>query len=136
MLTLDAFRARFPWPEASLALGAPLEWLWHYDLDASLDALWLQLADTSRFNRALGEPEMKLSERDGRLHGEVSYAGLRYAWVDEPWSWAAGSYLCCVRNFSRGLGRQVRCIYWFEPLDAVRAARQIHDHFSPAQQER
>lgn len=130
-LDLDAFRALHPWPAASLALDSPLEWLWHYDLDAEPGALWPHLVDTSRLNRAMGEPEMKLSERDGLLHGEVSYGGLRHVWVEEPWDWAAGRYVCCVRSFRSGLGRQLRSIYRLEPLGAGRTRLYVYFGWIP-----
>ena len=131
MITLEAFRALHPWPDEALALGTPLEWLWHYDLDVDADALWLRIIDTSRINRAMGEVEMHLVERDGRLHGEATYGVRHHRWVEEPWDWVAARHLCCVRNYSSGYVHQMRGMYRLEPLGPGRVRYYVYFGWIP-----
>lgn len=131
MLTLDAFRALHPWPEEALALGTPLEWLWHYDLDVDADELWLRIIDTSRINRAMGQAEMHLVERDGRLHGEATYGVRHHRWIEEPWDWVAARHLCCVRTYSRGYAQQVRSMYRLDTLGDGRVRYYVYFGWIP-----
>jgi class 3 adenylate cyclase len=108
---LDAFVARHPWPAAMLAAGKPLEFLWRFEIAAPLERMWPVLIDTSRFNRALGLPEMHYEEREGRLHGTTINAGFRQTWVEVPWQWVHGREMLAVRDYSEGFARWVRAIY-------------------------
>jgi class 3 adenylate cyclase len=119
---LGAFLKRHPWPEQMLASESagsgrrePLDFLWHFDIDAPLDAVWPLLTDTSRFNRALGLPEMHFEERDGRLHGWAINGGFRQVWVEVPWQWVHARELLAIRDYSQGFARWVRAIYEVVP---------------------
>ncbi len=108
---LDAFAARHPWPAAMLAAGKPLEFLWRFEIAAPLERMWPVLIDTSRFNRALGLPEMHYDEHEGRLHGTTINAGFRQTWIEVPWQWVQGREVVAVRDYSEGFARWVRAIY-------------------------
>jgi class 3 adenylate cyclase len=109
---LSEFLARYPWP-ASMRAGhrPPLEFLWRFEIDAPLEAMWPLLSDTSRFNRALGLAEMHYEERDGQLFGTAVNGGMRQAWVEVPWQWIFGQHQIAIRDYSQGFGRYVRGIY-------------------------
>jgi len=113
--TLAQFSERFPWPERFLAAGEPMEWLWHFDVDAAPAQVWRYLVDTSRLNRALGMSEMEFAELDGALHGTAKHGGIRCDWVEEPWEWVRGRYLSYVRNYSRGIAHVLRVVYLLAP---------------------
>ncbi|MEM9490589.1 MAG: adenylate/guanylate cyclase domain-containing protein [Myxococcota bacterium] len=117
-LNLADFKARYPWPDTLLGQGKPLEWLWYFDLPTDRESLWNQVSDTSRLNRALGQPEMKLEEREGELHGESRVAGMRLTWIEQPWEWIAGRSLQAIRLYHSGFARVGRAIYRLESLDA------------------
>lgn len=125
---LAAFVARHPWPAPMLAWGrAPLEFLWHFEIAAPLERMWPLLIDTSRFNRALGLPEMHYEEREGRLHGTTINAGFRQTWVEVPWQWVQGREMLAVRDYSEGFARWVRAVY--EIVDVRPAAFTLRVYF-------
>lgn len=113
---LARFLERHPWPESMLVAGrAALDFLWRFEIDAPLATMWPLLTDTSRFNRALGLPEMHFEERDGKLHGWAVNGGFRQEWVELPWQWIHGQFMEAVREYSRGFAFRVRAIYEIEP---------------------
>jgi class 3 adenylate cyclase len=112
MSELAAFVERHPWPAHMLERSvAPLEFLWTFEIAAPLERMWPLLTDTSRFNRAIGLPEMQFEERDGRLHGTTVNAGFRQTWIEVPWQWVFGREMLAVRDYSEGFARWVRAIY-------------------------
>ena len=112
--SLEEVLREYPWP-LDLAPARPLEYLWHHTLDTSVEALWRQMADTSRFNRALGLPPMQLEERDGALLGRSVNGGVEHRWTELPWSWVSHRWMLSERSYSRGLIRHSRAIFLFEP---------------------
>jgi hypothetical protein len=114
LTTIDELVAEFPRQARMLEAGEPLEWLWHYDLDAVPAKLWVHLIDTSRFNRALKLGRMEFEERDGVLHGWGKNGGFLQEWIEHPWDWVAGQYLVSTREYSRGFAQFVRVIYRIE----------------------
>jgi class 3 adenylate cyclase len=118
--TLEGFVALHPWDPGVLDQGRPLEWLFHYDLECQPDEVWKILADTSRFNRALGLSRMQFAEKDGVLHGEGTNGGVRHVWREVPWDWVAERWLIARRVYSKGFPRYVRVIYRLQRLDRER----------------
>jgi class 3 adenylate cyclase len=116
---LAAFLERHPWPAQMLRVeppGAgrpapPIDFLWRFEIDAPLEAMWPLLTDTSRFNRALGLPEMQFEEHEGVLRGSSINAGFRQAWTEVPWQWVHGRELLAIRDYEQGFARWVRAIY-------------------------
>ncbi len=109
---LSSFLERHPWPAQMLTTGQPpLEFLWRFEVEAPLDAMWPLLIDTSRFNRAMGLAEMHYEEREGQLHGWAINGGVRQVWIEVPWQWVHASHAVAVRDYSRGFGRWVRGIF-------------------------
>ncbi len=116
-MTLEAFRARFPWPDSRSAdparAPAPrlVDALWRYELNVTPDQLWPHLVDTSRLNRSMNLPAMKFEERDGKLHGRASYGGRVHTWVEEPWDWVSQRYMTSTRTYERGFGFQSYTVF-------------------------
>ncbi len=80
---------------------------WRWDLDASPRALWPLVANTERFNRAIGLNSARFadapspaggSERSGRFRK----LGLEFAWREHPFEWVEGRKMGVVREFDRG----------------------------------
>jgi class 3 adenylate cyclase len=129
---LSEFLARHPWPEPMLAgHRPPLEFLWRFEIEASVEAMWPLLSDTSRFNRALGLSEMHFEERDGQLCGSSVNGGLRHAWIEVPWQWVYGQHQIAVRDYSKGFGRYVRGIYEITEVSPTRFVLWVYFGWIP-----
>lgn len=120
---LSTFLSQFPWRAQYTALGKPLEWLWHFDLQATAESAWPHLADTSRLNRSMGLPEMKLLEKQGEVHGTTNYWGIPMTWIELPWEWVHGKSLVCVREYSRGFAHVFRGICKVDTLPGNQGIR-------------
>lgn len=114
--SLGEFLARHPWPKDLIARGRPLEFLWHFELDAAPGELWPFISDTSRLNRAMGVTRMYFEERDGVLHGRATNGGFLQEWVEVPWTWIAEREMSSVRIYSRGFAHSVRGIFELRAL--------------------
>jgi class 3 adenylate cyclase len=78
---------------------------WHFDLPA--DRLWPVLADTNRFNEAMGLPPYKLEETpqpNGTVlrTGRGKAAGYTLAWEEKPYEWILNRYFRQSRVFTQG----------------------------------
>ena len=67
MQTATDFLQRYPWSHQWLLRGKPLDYLWRFHLDVTLEDLWSQLSDTSTLNYRLGLPHMHFIEINGKL---------------------------------------------------------------------
>ncbi|MBK8995122.1 MAG: adenylate/guanylate cyclase domain-containing protein [Myxococcales bacterium] len=114
--SLGELLSRHPWPKELTDKGRPLEFLWHFELDATPSELWPFISDTSRLNRAMGVTRMSFEERDGVLHGSAVNGGFLQEWVEVPWTWVAEREMTSVRLYSRGFAHSVRGIFELHPL--------------------
>lgn len=112
---LEKYLKKNPWPEKWLSLGKPVEYLFVYDINASVDEMWPHITDTSAINRALGLSRMKFTEKGGRLFGENRMGGILQQWEEVPWQWEYGKELRAERIYSRGIARYVRVNNDIEP---------------------
>ncbi|HPA71655.1 MAG TPA: DUF5939 domain-containing protein [Spirochaetota bacterium] len=119
-MTLSDYLQNNPWPEKWLTQGAPVDYLFTYDVNASVDGIWPHLTDTSAINRALGLSRMKFSEKGGRLFGENRMGGMLQQWEEVPWEWEYGKEMRAERIYSRGIARYVRVRYGLEPAPGNR----------------
>lgn len=113
------------WPAELLAHGAPVEFTWTYELDATPAELWPYLCDTSRFNRALGMSEFNYAEVNGVLHGTSYNAGQLQEWTEAPWTWVAEQTMSITRTYLRGLAHQMRSTYELTALDERTRTRVV-----------
>jgi hypothetical protein len=121
----QALLREHPWP-ADLADLPRLEWCWPIDVDMDREALWPLIADVSRLNRSLGNPEMQFTEKDGLRYGRARYAGILHEWHEVPWSWVAGRWFTNLRVYSRGSMRALYAIHELEALGPGRTRVQAY----------
>ena len=81
-------------------------WTWTFDLPP--DRLWPVLADTNRFNEAMGLPRLHARARrrnqTGRSFaaGRGKAAGFTLEWEEKPYEWIAGRHFRQSRVFTKG----------------------------------
>lgn len=93
-------------------------WTWTFDLPP--DQLWPVLADTNRFNEALGLPPYTLEETpqaDGtvRRRGRGKAAGFTLEWEEKPYEWISGRHFRQSRVFTKGPFRRFGPVFDLEP---------------------
>jgi len=93
-------------------------WTWHFDLPP--DRLWPVLADTSRFNEAMGLPPYVLEETpqpNGTVlrRGSGKAAGFALAWEEKPYEWIANRHFRQARLFTKGPFRRFGPVFDIEP---------------------
>ncbi|MDT5017887.1 MAG: hypothetical protein QOD39_4047 [Mycobacterium sp.] len=80
-------------------------WTWTFDLPP--ERLWPVLADTDRFNEALGLPPYTLEitpQSNGTVlrRGQGKAAGFTLEWEEKPYEWVAGRHFRQSRVFTKG----------------------------------
>ena len=100
-------------------------WTWNFDLPP--DQLWPVLADTNRFNEAMGLPPYVLEETpqpNGTVlrRGSGKAAGFTLAWEEKPYEWIHGRHFRQARVFTKGPFRRFGPVFDLEP-DGPAAAR-------------
>ncbi|MFQ2876225.1 adenylate/guanylate cyclase domain-containing protein [Mycobacterium sp. MS3] len=93
-------------------------WTWTFDLPP--EQLWPVLADTNRFNEALGLPPYTLEETpqpNGTIlrRGRGKAAGFALEWEEKPYEWVTGRHFRQSRVFSKGPFRRFGPDFYIEP---------------------
>jgi class 3 adenylate cyclase len=93
-------------------------WTWHFDLPP--ERLWPVLADTNRFNEAMGLPPYALEETpqsNGTVlrRGKGKAAGFTLEWEEKPYEWIHGRHFRQFRIFSKGPFRSFGPVFDLEP---------------------
>lgn len=93
-------------------------WTWHFDLPP--DRLWPVLADTDRFNEAMGLPPYVLEETpqpNGTVlrRGSGKAAGFTLAWEEKPYEWIANRHFRQARVFTKGPFRRFGPVFDLSP---------------------
>jgi class 3 adenylate cyclase len=93
-------------------------WTWTFDLPPA--ELWPVLADTNRFNEAMGLPPYVLEETpqpNGTVlrRGKGKAAGFTLEWEEKPYEWIEGRYFRQAREFTKGPFRRFGPIFDLEP---------------------
>lgn len=91
---------------------------WEFDLKSSPERLWPFIADTNRFNRDTGVPEIEIDAahkplRKARRKVRLSIYGLPVEWEEQPFEW--------VRPFRFGIDR----VYSKGPLSRLRVLAEL-----------
>jgi class 3 adenylate cyclase len=91
---------------------------WEFDLKSSPERLWPFIADTNRFNRDTGVPEIEVDAahkplRKARRKVRLSLYGLPVEWEEQPFEW--------VRPFRFGIDR----VYSKGPLSRLRVLAEL-----------
>ncbi|MBI2735085.1 MAG: hypothetical protein HYX38_00800 [Rhodospirillales bacterium] len=92
-------------------------WTWTFDLPPS--ELWPVLADTNRFNEAMGLPPYVLEETpqpNGTVlrRGKGKAAGFALEWEEKPYEWIEGRHFRQAREFTKGPFRRFGPIFDLE----------------------
>ena len=93
-------------------------WTWTFDLPPA--ELWPVLADTNRFNEAMGLPPYVLEETpqpNGTVlrRGKGKAAGFTLEWEEKPYEWIAGRHFRQAREFTKGPFRRFGPVFDLEP---------------------
>jgi class 3 adenylate cyclase len=95
-------------------------WTWTFDLPPA--ELWPVLADTNRFNEAMGLPTYVLEETpqaNGTIlrRGRGKAAGFALEWEEKPYEWIHGRHFRQARVFTKGPFRRFGPVFDLEPTD-------------------
>jgi len=95
-------------------------WTWTFDKPPA--ALWPILADTARFNEALGVPTYQVEmvpQADGtvRRTARTRLGGRELVWDEQPYEWVEGRWFRHVRIFERGPFRRFGPALTLEPTE-------------------
>ncbi len=91
---------------------------WHFDLPP--ERLWPVLADTNRFNEAMGLPAYQLEEipqANGTVlrRGRGKAAGFTLEWEEKPYEWVHGRHFRQTRIFTKGPFKRFGPVFDIEP---------------------
>ena len=80
---------------------------WEFDLKSSPERLWPFIADTNRFNRDTGVPEIEIDAaykplRNARRKVRLSIYGLPVEWEEQPFEWVKPFRFGIDRVYSKG----------------------------------
>jgi len=90
---------------------------WQWDLKSAPEAIWPLAADTNRFNRDTGQPEVELlANVKGTKRARMKLPVLRVEWEEEPFEWTYPYSFGIVRRYCRGPLDEMRVNADFEPL--------------------
>ena len=93
-------------------------WTWTFDLPPR--ELWPVLADTNRFNEAMGLPAYVLEETpqpNGTVlrRGKGKAAGFTLEWEEKPYEWIENRHFRQARQFTKGPFRRFGPVFDIEP---------------------
>lgn len=91
---------------------------WQWDLQSAPEALWGFAADTNRFNRDTGQPEVEvLGNFKGIKKLRMKLPLLRVEWEEEPFEWTYPYAFGVVRRYEKGPLEEMRVRVNLEPLE-------------------
>ena len=89
---------------------------WHWELRSSPQAIWPFAADTNRFNRDTGQPEIEmLGNIKGVKHLRMKLPVIRVEWEEEPFEWTYPYSFGVLRTYSKGPINEMRVQVNFDP---------------------
>jgi len=89
---------------------------WQWDLQAAPEALWPYAADTNRFNRDTGQPEIEMLDNvKGTKHLRMKLPIIKVEWEEEPFEWTYPYSFGVLRTYSRGPINEMRVQVNFDP---------------------
>ncbi|HKG46831.1 MAG TPA: adenylate/guanylate cyclase domain-containing protein [Pyrinomonadaceae bacterium] len=80
---------------------------WEFDLKSSPERLWSYIADTNRFNRDTGVPQIEVGPADKKLRNarrkiRLGFYGLPVEWEEQPFEWVKPVRFGVERVYSKG----------------------------------
>lgn len=92
---------------------------WQWDLQSSPEAIWPYAADTNRFNRDTGQPEVEMLDNvKGIKHLRMRLPIIKVEWEEEPFEWTYPYSFGVLRTYSKGPIEEMRVQVNFEPRAA------------------
>jgi class 3 adenylate cyclase len=97
---------------------------WEFDLEASPERLWPLVADTNRFNRDTGVPEVETVSGKGTRLGNARrrlrlfFLGMAVEWEEQPFEWTRPQRFGVVRRYTKGPIIELRVVAELIPRDA------------------
>jgi class 3 adenylate cyclase len=93
---------------------------WEFDLKSSPERLWPFIADTNRFNRDTGVPEIEIDTkhkplRNARRKVRLSIYGLPVEWEEQPFEWVKPFRFGIDRTYSKGPLARLRVLAELTP---------------------
>ena len=90
---------------------------WQWDLQSAPEAIWRYAADTNRFNRDTGQPEVEMLDNvKGTKRMRMKLPVIRVEWEEEPFEWTYPYSYGVVRRYSKGPLDEMRAQVNFDPL--------------------
>src|SRR5262249_48379432 len=98
---------------------------WEFDLKSNPERLWPFIADTNRFNRDTGVPQLELdpgekSHRNARRKVRLSLYGLPVEWEEQPFEWVKPVRFGVERVYSKGPLSRLRMRAELQPRPEAR----------------
>jgi class 3 adenylate cyclase len=91
---------------------------WQWDLKSAPEAIWEFAADTNRFNRDMGQPEVEmLGNVMGTKKLRMKLPIIRVEWDEEPFEWTYPYSFGVLRTYTKGPLEEMRVQVNFEPLE-------------------
>jgi class 3 adenylate cyclase len=80
---------------------------WEFDLRSSPERLWPYIADTNRFNRDTGVPQIEVGPADKQLRNarrkiRLGFYGLPVEWEEQPFEWVKPFRFGVERVYNKG----------------------------------
>jgi len=94
---------------------------WEFDLESSPEQLWPLVADTNRFNRDAGLPEVESvkapagNPKNARRRLRLSALGIPVEWEEQPFEWIRPTRFGVVRRYTKGPMSELRVIAQLTP---------------------
>src|SRR5687768_13566113 len=89
---------------------------WQWDLQSAPEAIWPYAADTNRFNRDTGQPEIEMLDNvQGTKHLRMKLPIIKVEWEEEPFEWTYPYSFGVLRTYSKGPIDEMRVQVNFEP---------------------
>src|SRR5260370_26424468 len=89
---------------------------WEFDLESSPEQLWPLVADTNRFNRDTGVPEVEAVSAEGTRRGNARrrlrlfFLGMAVEWEEQPFEWTRPQRFGVVRRYTKGPIAELRVL--------------------------
>ena len=107
-------RSNFPHPTI---MAQEFTFNWQWDIKSAPEAIWPLAADTNRFNRDTGQPEVELlSNVKGTKLARMKLPIIRVEWEEEPFEWTYPYSFGIVRRYRKGPLDEMRINARFDPL--------------------
>ena len=89
---------------------------WQWDLKSPPEAIWPYAADTNRFNRDTGQPEVEMLDSVlGTRQVRMKLPIIKVEWEEEPFEWTYPYSFGILRTYSKGPIDEMRVQANFDP---------------------